>query len=105
MQVYVSRQLSGLNCLCREGGVSNRHGRALRTGQSFNLSIELLRQRLDDAGAESGLSLSEDAVRLADPIVSDRKLPIRSGHIIRNGDLAFDFLVRKRVLQSIHDEL
>ena len=84
--------------------MSDRHGRALRAGQSFNLGIELLRKRLDDARAESEFFLSEDAVRLANPIVSDRKLPIRSGHIIRDGDLTFDFIVGERMLQRIHDE-
>jgi hypothetical protein len=43
-----------------------------------------LRERLDDAGAETGFSLSEHSVRLADAIVADRKLPVRPSRIIRN---------------------
>src|SRR5712675_1977210 len=44
------RWSGGLDRLGRESGVRDRHGRALRTGQSFNLGIELMRQRLDYAG-------------------------------------------------------
>ena len=84
--------------------MSDRHGRALGTGQGFNLGIELLRKRLDDAGAEPGFWLSKDAVRPANPIVGNRKFPIRSGHIVRDGDLTVDFFVGERVFQSIHDE-
>ena len=73
--------------LCQKSGVSDRHGRSLWAGQSFNLGTELLRERLDDARAEPGFWLSKDAVRLANPIVSDRKLPICSGNFLRNGDL------------------
>src|SRR6202162_3876533 len=35
--------------LCQKSGVSDRHGRSLRAGQSFNLGPELLRERLYDA--------------------------------------------------------
>ena len=85
--------------------MSNRHGRAPRARQGFNLGIELLRQRLDDARAKPGFSLSEHAVRrLADPIVGDRKLPVRSAHVICDGDLAFVLIAGKGVFQCIHDE-
>src|ERR1700682_5218422 len=63
-----------------------------------------MRQRLDDTGAESGLSLSEAAVPLANPIVGDRKLPIRSDHVIGNGDLAFGLIVGEGMLEGIHDK-
>jgi hypothetical protein len=56
---------------CRKSGVSDRHGRSLWANQSFNLGTELLRERLDDARTEPGFWLSKDAVRLANPIVSD----------------------------------
>jgi hypothetical protein len=49
----------------QKSGVSDRHGRSLWAGQSFNLGTELLRERLDDARAEPGFWLSKDAVRLA----------------------------------------
>ena len=55
----------------RKGGMSDRHGCALGTGQGFNLRTKLLRERLDDPGAETGFPLSEDAVRLADAVVAD----------------------------------
>src|ERR1700676_2259492 len=63
-----------------------------------------MRQRLDDTGAESGLSLSEAAVPLANAIVGDRKLPIRSDHVIGDGDLAFGLIVGEGVLERIHDQ-
>jgi hypothetical protein len=72
--------------------------------QSYDLSIELVRKRLDDAGAEPCFRLSKDPIRFADPIVTDRKLPIGSGCFIPNDDATFGFLVWERVLQSIHDE-
>jgi hypothetical protein len=53
---------------CQKSGVSDRHGRSLWAGQSFNLGTELLRERLDDARAEPGFWLSKDAVRLANPL-------------------------------------
>src|SRR6202162_81987 len=84
--------------LCQKSGVSDRHGRSLWAGQSFDLGTELLRERLDDARAEPGFWLSKDAVRLANPIVSDRKLPICSGNIIRNGDLPFFCIFAECVL-------
>src|ERR1019366_2743078 len=90
--------------LCQKSGVSDRHGRSLWAGQSFNLGTELLRERLDDARAEPGFWLSKDAVRLANPIVSDRELPIRSIDIIRDGYPAIDFIGGERMLQSIHDK-
>src|SRR5580700_8034571 len=82
----------------------NRHGRAPRAGQSFDLSIELMRQRLDDTCAKSRLSWGKAAVRLANPIVGDRKLPIRSDHVIGDDDLALGFIVGERMLERIHDE-
>src|ERR1700719_1179906 len=71
----------------KKSGVRDRHGCSLWASKSSNLGTELLRERLDDARAEPGFWLSKDAVRLANPIVSDRKLPICSGNIIGNGDL------------------
>src|SRR5271154_1114939 len=63
-----------------------------------------MRQRLDDTSAKAGLSSSEAAVRFANPIVRDRKLPVRSDHVIGDGDLAFGLVVGKGVLECIHDE-
>src|ERR1700733_16199391 len=63
-----------------------------------------MRQRLDDTGAKSGLSLREAAVRFANPVVRNRKLPIRSDHVICDGDLAFGLIVAEGMLERIHDE-
>src|ERR1700733_15049452 len=63
-----------------------------------------MRQSLHDASPKSRLSLSEAAIRFANPIVGDRKLPIGSDHVIWDGNLAFGFIVGKGVLQCIHDE-
>src|ERR1700722_10392567 len=61
-------------------------------------------QRFNDASAKSGLSLSEAVVRLADPSVRDRKLPVRSDHVIGDGDLAFRLIVGESMLERVHDE-
>src|SRR6202030_1392286 len=63
-----------------------------------------MRQRLDDTGAKSRLSLGKAAVRLANPIVRDRKLPIRSDHVIGDNDPAFGLIVGEGMLEGIHDE-
>src|ERR1700719_4929578 len=97
--------LGGLDDFRWESRVSNRYGRALGAGQGFDLSIELMCQRLDDTGAKSGLALGKAAGRLANPIVSDRKLPIRSDHVIGDGDPAFGLIVGEGVLERVHDEL
>src|ERR1700688_5237951 len=97
--------LGGLDDFLWESGVSNRYGRALRAGQGFDLSIELMRQRLDDTGAKSGLALGKAAGRLANPIVGDRKLPIRSDHVVGDSDPAFGLIVGEGVLERVHDEL
>ena len=65
------RHLRGSGFFRRESGMSDRYGRTLGASQSFNLGTKLLRERLDDTGAETGFSLSEDAVRPADAIVAD----------------------------------
>jgi len=57
--------------LRREGGMSDRHGCVLGTGQSFNLGTQLFRERLDDARTETGFALSKDAIRLAHAIVGN----------------------------------
>ena len=84
--------------------MSDRYSRALWAGQGFNLGIELLRERFYDSRSEAGFWLSKHAVRLANPIVRDRNLPIRSFDIIRDDDLTFDIVGWERMLQSIHDE-
>src|SRR5450830_1643651 len=88
-----------------ESGVSDRHGRSVGAAQSFNFGVELLCKRVDDAGAKPGFWLGKDADRISNSIVSDRKLPIRSRNIKRNGDLPVFFIFAKRVLYRIDDEL
>src|SRR6266851_5749640 len=85
-------RLRGVDCLGRERGMSDRHSGAERAGRSIDLGIELLEKRLDDTGPEAGFTLGADAIRLADPVVGDRQLPVRSGHVI--GDVDDDVLER-----------
>lgn len=85
--------------------MSDRHCCALCTGQSFNLGTKLLRQRLDDARTEPAFWLSKDPIWPANPVVNDRKLPIRSLDVVRDGDLTFGGIAAgERMLQGIHDE-
>ncbi len=79
--------------------MSDRNRGALGTRQGFNLGIDLLRERLDDASAESGFYLGEDTIRLTNSVVGDRKLPICSRGVIRDDDLAFGLFVRERMLK------
>jgi hypothetical protein len=72
----------------------------MRATRSDDLGIELLGQRLDDAGAEAGFRLGKDAVRFPGPVVSNRKLPIRSGNIKRDVDLPIICNVVECVLYS-----
>jgi hypothetical protein len=48
--------------------VSDRHGRSLESAQGDHLGVKLLRERFDNARAETGFSLGEDAVRLPIPL-------------------------------------
>ena len=64
-----------------------------------------MRERLDDARAQPGFYLSKDAVRPANPVVGDRKLPIRPCGIISDGYPAICPVARKPMLESIHHKL
>src|ERR1700730_11539662 len=99
-----SSHLDGARSFRRESGMRDRNARAVKSGHCRKLGVELLRESLDDAGAESGFSLSALAARLTDPIVGDGKLPIRADRIICDRNLAFDLLVGKRMLEGIHHE-
>ena len=83
------RYLRSSGCRCREGGVSDRHNRALRSGHSFDPGFKFLRERLDYARTEPGFWLGKDAVRLTNSIVGNREFPIRSVDIVSDVDLAF----------------
>src|ERR1700730_11744483 len=96
---------SGRTDLCRKRGASDRHGRPFWAGQSLHLGPELMRERFDDTRAEPGLCLSKDAVRPANPVVGDRKLPIHLGSIISDGYLIIALALGERMLQSIHYQL
>jgi hypothetical protein len=45
--------------------MSNRHGGSYWPTRSYNLRVELLRERLNDAGAEPGFGLGKNVLRLA----------------------------------------
>src|ERR1700735_2449765 len=73
---------------CCKSGVSDRHDRAVRTGQSFNFGVEVLRERLDDPRTETGLWLGKDTVGPAYSIVSNREFPIRAINVLGDVDQA-----------------
>src|SRR5947209_11558491 len=73
--------------------VGDRHRRAVRIHQNLHVSIELLGECLDDAGAQPGSRLIHAAVRRADPIVGNRKPPV---HL--RGAISDDYLAVGRVI-------
>src|ERR1700680_2549775 len=60
-----------------------------------------MRRCCDDAGADPSFLLSKDAVRPADPVVGDRKLPIHPCGIILDDYLTITLVVGECMLQSI----
>ena len=84
--------------------MSDRYSRPTNSRQSFDFGVETLRKCLDDAGAKPSFRLREDAILLANPIVSDRKLPICPIDFIRDDNLSLCICSGKCVLQRIHDE-
>jgi len=54
----------------------DRHGRPLGSAQDLYPGIELLRERLDDAGAEPGSGLGKGIGSLPDSIVRNRQLQL-----------------------------
>jgi hypothetical protein len=85
----------------RKLGVSDRYGRSFCVGQGFHFRIELVRARLDDTRAQPSFCLRKDAIRSANAIVGDRKLPIQPCGIIPHDYLTITLVV-KCMLQRIH---
>src|ERR1700674_3225705 len=69
-----------------ESGVSNRHYRSFWPARSYNLRVELLCKRLDDAGSQPAFRLSKNAIGFAHSVVGDRKLPVGPRHVVCNGN-------------------
>src|ERR1700678_363002 len=84
--------------------MGDRHRRPLGYAHNVYLRVELLSQRVDDAGAKPGFWLRKDADRCADPVVDYRKLLIRSSDIEVDGDLAVNFFRWESVLERVEDE-
>src|ERR1700719_1065792 len=78
----------GSGCRRRKGGVSDRYGRSLGPAHNLDLGAELMRERVDDGRAEPGFCLGNGAVRSANSVVNDRKLPIRPSDLIGDRYLA-----------------
>ena len=71
-----------------KGRVSNRNDRSFWSAQSYNLGVELLGKRLNNAGAKPGFGLGKDAVRFSDAVIGHGKFPICPGNFIGDGDLS-----------------
>jgi hypothetical protein len=54
-----------------KGRVRNRDGRSFWSTQSNDLGVELLGERLNNAGAKPGFGLGKDAVRFSNPVIYD----------------------------------
>ena len=76
----------------------DRHGGTPGTRRSINLSIELLRKRLDDAGSQAGFALSEGGEGITGPIdvmagnavlIGQREAHARVRPVARFGDASF----------------
>ena len=78
--------------------------RSVMVCDGFHNGIELLRQRFDNSRAEPGFWLGKNTVNLSDPIVVDRKLPVRSFDLKGDDDAGIGFFSWKCMLAGIHDE-
>ena len=87
VEAHLRRGLAFRLAAC-EGRVRDRDGRSLWSTQCHDLGVELLGERLDDAGAKPGLGLGKDAVRPSNPVIDDGKFPVCPGNFIGDGDLS-----------------
>ena len=71
-----------------KGRMSNRDDRSFWSTQSNNLGVELLAERLNNAGGKPGFGLGKDAVRFSNPVIDDGKFPICPGNFVGDGDLS-----------------
>jgi hypothetical protein len=86
--------------------VTDRDRRPARTAQNLHPGVKLLRERVDDAGAEAGLRLREDAHRRTNAVVCDRELPVRSCDFETDRYLMVRLVtVWERMLEGVQDEL
>ena len=81
-----------------------RHRRSRAATRDVNLGIELLGQRVYYAGAEATFCLRKDANWRADPIIDNRKLPIRSSGGESDSYLPIDSVVGEGVLECVQNE-
>ena len=87
-----------------KSGMGNRYRSSLGAAHNVNPGFELLGERVDDAGAQAGFCLRKDTNRRADPVVRNRKLPIRSGDGESDGYLTIGSVVGEGVLERIQYE-
>ena len=80
--------------------MSDRYSRPPNSRPSFDFGVETLRKCLDDAAAKPSFRLRKDAILLANPIVSHRKLPICPIDFIRDDDLSLRICSGKRAITS-----
>src|SRR5579872_2365231 len=88
----------------RKSGVGNQYRGTLGAAHHVYPGFELLGERVDDAGAQAGFCLRKDTDRCANPVVSNRKLPIRSSDRKSDGYLPIDSVVGEGVLERIQNE-
>ena len=86
MRAQLRRRLVFRLTACK-GRVSNGDGRSVCSTQGNDLGVELLGERLDNAGAKPGFGLRKDAVRFSNPVIDDGKFPVCPGNFIGDSDL------------------
>ena len=82
-----------------------RHVHACLTAVDFDPCIEVLRERLDEGCSQAALRRRAYDIRLSDPIIRHRKLPIRSVDLVADDDPTVWPVFGKCVFQSVDHEL
>jgi hypothetical protein len=87
-----------------KSGVSDRHSRFAGATQSVNLGIELLRERIDDAGAKSGFWLGKTPSGLPIPLSATESfqfVPVYTTD--RKGHVSLSLRSRRRTIWSLSE--
>ena len=84
--------------------MGNQYRSSLGAAHHVNPGLELLGERVDDAGAQARFCLRKDTNRCANPVIRNRKLTIRSSDGESDSYLTIGSVVGEGVLERIQNE-